>query len=186
MRPNGSYLRAGGAIALMAITLSLCSAQEPIPDEYQVRAAIIVNLVRFVTFKPGGDDVHGPIRLCLLGYDQQSALLESYLSAHPIDGRPFQVRRLLNSERPEGCRVLYASPAERRRFDEISEALVGAGVLTISDDRTFAAGGGIVGLPVVGDRVEIQINLVRAEQSGIAISSRLLGLARVIRKAANR
>jgi len=186
MRANRSALRAGGAIALIAMSLSLCAAQEPIPDEYQVRAAIIVNIVRFVTFKQNGDDLRGPIRLCLLGYDQQSALLEGYLSAHPVDGRPFQVRRLSNSERPEGCQALYVSPGERRRFDEISEALLGAGVLTISDDRTFAFSGGIVGLPVVGERIEIQVNLVRAEQSGIVISSRLLGLAKVIRKVANR
>lgn len=186
MRANRSALRGGAAIVLIVMSLSLCAAQEPIPDEYQVRAAIIVNIVRFVTFKPNGDDPHGPIRLCLLGYDQQSAVLEGYLSAHPIDGRSFQVRRLSNSERPDGCQVLYVSPGERRRFDDMSDALVGAGELTISDDRTFALSGGIVGLPLVGDRIEIQVNLVRAEQSGIAISSRLLGLAKVIRKVANR
>jgi len=186
MIPKRPSLRAGGVIALIAISLSLCSAQEPIPDEYQVRAAIIVNLVRFVTLKPNRDDPHGAIRVCLLGYDQQSALLETWLSTHFIDSRPFQVRKLMNWERPDGCQVLYTSPSERRRFDEISDALVGAGVLTIGDDRGFAVTGGSVSLPVVGDRIEIQINLVRAEQSCIVISSRLLGLAKVIRKAADR
>jgi len=185
MRAKWSSLPAG-VIALIAIPLSLCCAQAPMADEYQVRAAIVVNLVRFVSLRQSGEDNHGPVRICLLGYDQQSAVLESYLGAHAIDGRSFQVRRLQESDRGEGCQVLYVSPAERHRFEEISGFLVGAGVLTVSDDRAFAAADGIVGLPVVGDRIEIQINLVRAEQSGIVISSRLLGLAKVIRKVGGR
>lgn len=183
MRAKSPFLFAA-AIALIIIPLSLCSAQQPLPDEYQVRAAIIVNLVRFITFKPTRDDPRGPVRVCLLGYDQQSSVLESYLSTHPIDGRPFQVRRIMSDDKTEGCQVLYVCPSERHAFDQLSAQLAGTGVLTISDHRMFAPDGGVIGLPVVGDRIEIQINLERAEQSGLVISSRLLSLAKVIRKGA--
>lgn len=185
MRATRSVLLVG-VIALLSVPLSVCSAQEPMPDEFQVRAAIVVNLVRFVSFRSNRDDTRAPFRTCLLGYDQQSAVLESYLSAHSIDGKPFIVRRLASSERFDGCQVLYVAGAERHHFDAISGTLIDAGVLTISDDRTFANSGGIVGLPVIGDRIEIQVNLLSAEQSGIAISSRLLALAKVIRKATQR
>lgn len=186
MRAKCSSLLVATAVALIAMPLSLCRAQAPIPDEYQVRAAIIVNLVRFVSFRPNRDDAHGPIRVCLLGYDQQIAVLENYLSTHSVEGRPFQVKKILRSEKPEACQVLYVCPAERHHFEEMSGQLAGAGVLTISDHQMFAADAGVIGLPVVGDRIEIQINLMRAEESGLVISSRLLGLAKVIRKSAGR
>ncbi|WP_109486688.1 YfiR family protein [Occallatibacter savannae] len=175
-----------GVIAFVATSLALCSAQEPMPDELQVRAAIVVNLVRFITFKSNRDEMHGPLHICLLGYDQQSSALENYLSAHSVDGRPFQVRRVSSSERFDECQVLYMSSTERHHFDGLYASLIEAGVLTISDDPAFATSGGIIGLPVIGDRIEIQINLACAEQSGIAISSRLLGVAKVIRKVAGK
>lgn len=158
-------------------------AQTAIPDEFQVRAAIIANLVRFVTWAPAKGNIHPPLIVGLLGNDQQSAALETYLSSHPIDGRQFQVRKIGHSDRVEDCQILYVAPSEQRRFEEISDSIAHNGVLTVSDDRAFALSGGIVGLPVVGDRIEIQINLLQAQQSGLVISSRLLGLARVIRKA---
>jgi len=162
------------------------SAQTAIPDEFQVRAAIIANLARFVSWAPPKGNVHTPMIVGLLGSDQQSAALEAYLSSHTIDGRAFQVRKLERSDRTDDCQIVYVSPSEKQHFEEIADSRSWNGVLTISDDRTFALTGGIVGLPVVGDRIEIQINLFRAQQNGLLISSRLLGLARVIRKADTR
>jgi hypothetical protein len=118
----------------------------------------------------------------LLGNDQQSAALEKYFDAHSIDGRALRIRKLGHADRADDCNVVYVSLAERRRFGEMADSLVAGGVLTISDDQTFALAGGIVALPLVGDRIEIQINLAQAQRSGLIISSRLLGVAKVIRK----
>ena len=172
-----------GAFMLSIALCSSCSAQAAIPDEFQVRAAIIVNLVRFVTWTPARGNAHAPLVVGLLGYDQQGTALESYLSSHSIDGRQFQVKKIGHGDRTDDCQIIYVAPSEQRRFEEISDSLAHNGVLTVSDNRAFALSGGIVGLPVVGDRIEIQINLLQAQQSGLVISSRLLGLARVIRKA---
>ena len=183
MKGIRSLLLITGLAAMSALSHLDCPAQAAaVPDEFQVRAAIIVNLVRFVTWPPGRDNVHAPIVVGLLGYDQQSAAIEQYLGTHAVDGRSFLVRKLGSSDRADNCEVLYVSPSERRRFETISESLASRAVLTISDDRTFAIGDGIVALPVVGDRIEIQINLAQAQRSGLVISSRLLGLAKVIRK----
>ena len=170
-----------GFVALSAAISLYCPAQTTLPDEFQVRAAIIANVIRFVTWPASRNNPHAPIMVGLLGYDQQSVALEKYLNTHAIDGRSFEVRKLGRSDSFDGYRVLYVSPAERRRFEEIADSLSASGVLTISDDQTFAMGGGIVGLPVTGDRIEIQVNLIQAQQSGLVISSRLLALAKVIR-----
>lgn len=182
MRAKRLWPGIAGLIVLSAVSSLRCPAQAPLPDEFQVRAAIIANLVRFVTWPSARTNPHAPIVVGLLGYDQQSAALEKYLNAHSSDGKPFQIRKLGHSDPSDDCQVVYVSPAERWRFEEISDSLSANGVLTISDDQTFAIAGGIVGLPVVGDRIEIQINLIQAQRGGLVISSRLLGLAKVIRK----
>jgi len=172
-----------GVLVLSTALCRFCLAQAAIPDEFQVRAAIVVNLVRFVTWSPPKGNSHSPLVVGLLGYDQQSAALETYLSTHSIDGRQFQIRKVGHGDKTDDFQIVYVASSEQRHFEEIAEALARSGALTISDDRAFAMTGGIVGLPVVGDRIEIQINLLRAQQSSLVISSRLLGLARVIRKA---
>ncbi|MBS1802421.1 MAG: YfiR family protein [Acidobacteria bacterium] len=173
-----------GAFVLSMALCKPCFAQATVPDETQVRSAIVANLVRFVAWTSAAKgNPHTILTVGLLGYDQQSAALESYLSSHSIDGKQFQVKKIGHADRAEDCQIVYVTPSEQRRFEEISDSLVRSGVLTVSDDRAFALSGGIVGLPVVGDHIEIQINLLRAQQSGLVISSRLLGLARIVRKA---
>ena len=54
-------------------------------------------------------------------------------------------------------------------------------VLTVSDGKGFSQAGGIIELYVEGGRMRFAINVDAAERSGLRLSSRLLGLAKVIR-----
>ena len=158
-------------------------AQDAGANEFQVRAAIILNLVRFVTWPHGrGNDPHVPLVVGLMGANEQTAILEQFLTAHTVDGRAFSVRRLGRADRCDECQLVYVTRGERRHFQELASAFAAAGTLTVSDDETFAYTGGIVGLPLLSDKIEIQINLAEAEHSNLTVSSRLLSLAKVIRQ----
>jgi hypothetical protein len=54
-------------------------------------------------------------------------------------------------------------------------------VLTVGDGRGFAQAGGIIELYVEAARIRFAINVDAAERSGVRLSSRLLGLAKVVR-----
>ena len=54
-------------------------------------------------------------------------------------------------------------------------------VLTVSDGKGFAQAGGIIELYVEGGRMRFAINVDATARSGLRLSSRLLGLAKVIR-----
>ena len=54
-------------------------------------------------------------------------------------------------------------------------------VLTVSDGKGFSQAGGIIELYVEGGRMRFAINVDAAERSGLRLSSRLLGLAKVVR-----
>jgi hypothetical protein len=54
-------------------------------------------------------------------------------------------------------------------------------VLTVSDGKDFSQAGGIIELFVESGRMRFAINMDAAEGSGLRLSSRLLGLAKVTR-----
>ncbi|HTX41332.1 MAG TPA: YfiR family protein [Acidobacteriaceae bacterium] len=168
----------------MCVGLALApggGAQATMPDEYHVRAAIIVNLTKFVVWPPSKTaDPHAPFVVGLLGYDEQSDAVERAFTGRLVDGRPVAVRRIGHSDRMDDCFLVYVALPEQKHYDEVAPELTRAGVLTVSDDERFVFNGGVVGLPVTGDHIQIQINLAHAQSSGLAISSRLLQLATVV------
>jgi hypothetical protein len=171
------------SISLLILWSEKSLAQSPAPDEYQVRAAIILNITRFVSW-PDAKQLgpRAPFIVGLLGYDQGSAALEKFLAGHSIDGHPVLVRRIPSADGIDGCSLVYVTSAERNHLQDFLSRDAATGVLTISDDPLFVHAGGVVGLPVTGDHVEIQINLLRAQRSGLVISSRLLHLATLVRQ----
>jgi hypothetical protein len=58
--------------------------------------------------------------------------------------------------------------------------LGGAPVLVVSDEAHFASRGGMIGFFRDADRVRFEVNPAAAEAAGLRISSRLLGLAKVV------
>lgn len=187
MRKLRWYLLTGSILLLSTGGCPFAYGQTPGANEYEVRAAIIVNLVRFVTWPHGrGNDAHTPFVVGLMGANEQTSILEGYLVTHLLDGRSFSIRKLRRADRCDDCQLVYVTRTERRHFEELAGAFSAAGTLTVSDDETFACTGGIVGLPLLGEKIEIQINLSEAEHSNLTISSRLLSLAKVIRKGCDR
>lgn len=166
----------------MALVLVMAArADATIPDEYQVRAAIILNLAKFVVWPAHRTaDVHAPFVVGLLGYDEQSAAIEKAFTGQTVEGRPVAVRRFGRGERLSDCFLVYVASSQLKSYEAISPELARAGVLTVSDDERFLYNGGIVALPVSGDRVQIQISLAHAQSTGLSISSRLLQLAKVV------
>jgi hypothetical protein len=58
--------------------------------------------------------------------------------------------------------------------------LKGRNILTISDMDQFAAGGGMIGMLQIQDKIQLEINLESAQQTRLKISSQLLKLARIV------
>jgi hypothetical protein len=55
-------------------------------------------------------------------------------------------------------------------------------VLTVGEEATFIAGGGIINLTLSDARVRVEINPDAAARAGLRISSKLLSLAEIRRK----
>lgn len=179
----------GGILHVLAGILTLyvmagqpAQAQESTADEDEVRAAMLFNLTRFVewpNWKSG--DAAAPFTICLLGADASVAALDKVVRGKTVEGKAVNLRRLGKNEDGEGCRILYVAHSERKRFEEIQPALAKAAVLTVGDQGWFLSANGIVGLPLIDNRVRIEINLGAAQRGSLSISSKLLRIATVVR-----
>ena len=86
-----------------------------------------------------------------------------------------EIKQLNLSDPIDGCRVVYVSGLNVRKF---LQSVGNLPVLTISDEEDFIDAGGVIGLVTEGRRIRFDINLGRARDVELQISSRLLQLAR--------
>lgn len=80
-----------------------------------------------------------------------------------------------------GVEALYVTPLRALAVADVVAAARRRGVRTLTGVPSYVREGVAIGIGVRGDRPEILINLTAARAEGAELSSRLLGLARVIR-----
>jgi hypothetical protein len=88
---------------------------------------------------------------------------------------------LLSSEAIAGCHILFISESEKNRLRSILTELKQSPVLTVSDIENFAQHGGMIALVKAQQQVRFEINPIALRHAGLAISSKLLELAKVVR-----
>jgi hypothetical protein len=173
-------------IALVAICLpapGFLAAQDVKPTEYQVKAAYLTNLGRFVeqwSSRAGSSD--DPFALCVLGQDPFGATLDAAVKGEKIGGSFLAAKRIAGANEISGCRVLFISASEDDQMTAILTSLGTAPVLTVSDMPAFVRRGGMVQFILEDNHVRFEINVAAAQRAGLTLSSELLKLARVIRR----
>jgi hypothetical protein len=146
-------------------------------DEYSLKAAVILNFVRFVEWP---QEASGELVIGVLGDDRMAEALESMAAKRPPAGKTVTVRFLKTPRELRLCHVLYLAASMRQHLLRIMEVLRGQPVLTVSDMDGFTASGGVIRLFVEEERIRFDIGLRAAEKGRLKISSRLLGLAKSV------
>jgi hypothetical protein len=155
----------GAIVTLLAVTGAFAASTQPARaqrdevGEYELKAAILYNLSRFVEWPPSAyADSQAPTVLCVLGQDPFGDSLEMLGQKRDASGRTVSIRRLKNEDGIRECQMLYISTSQRKVLSQILSRLKGLSVLTVGEMSHFAAQGGI--------------------------SSRLLMLARIVKEQA--
>lgn len=167
------------ALASVFLFTEICVANaEPASGrqsiEYQVKAAMLYNFTRFISWP----DTTGPVlRLCVVGDDPFGTALAA-IDGEPVDSRTLAVARQVNPDSLENCHVVFVSRSAYRMLPELLAALADQPVVTIGEGPDFMARGGTIGLVVVEGKVRFDINAQGLERRGVRISSKLLRLAR--------
>jgi hypothetical protein len=160
-----------------ALVLTLLAAA-PEPDE--VKAQFVERFTRFIEWPPQALQTKDtPFVVCALGHSTLGARLEQVLARGTIQGHPVRVRHLGHSDPSDGCHILYIPPGEREHVGSILERLRGKPVLSVGDTAGFSEQGVIINLFLdQNSYVRFEINSAAARASGLAISARLMSLAK--------
>ena len=151
-------------------------------DEYQVKAAFLYNFAKFVEWPPEAFKTsRDPIRICVLGHNPFGGFLEEAIHGKSIEGRAFVFRQVSGTEEATGCQILFIGSSDTRRFRSLAQSLKPAGILTVGETQGFASDGGVINFKLEDGRVRFEINVDAAEHAQLHISSKLLGLAQIVK-----
>ena len=166
-----------GALCLGLIP-GVSTAAETDSLEFPVKAAYLTKFGIYVEWPANAfASASSALTLCIVGDDPFGATLDAAANGQQINGRPLAIKRLKTAARDAGCHILYAGNLEQPRAAQIIDSLRGANVLTVSDGRNGTTGAGIIHFVIKDNRVRFNIDEDAAVQSGLIISSKLLGLA---------
>jgi hypothetical protein len=185
---EGASRRIRSPLVLLAIIVAGLSARragaQSVADEYQVKAAYILNFARFVEWPQDVLPPFAPLTIAVVGNDPFGGSLENVLRGSSANGHAIRVRYLHWNDTLSQCQIIFISASEEPHLPQILRNLGNAGVLTISDIDRFSLRGGVIEFRMVGNRVRFDIDRAPAIASRLTISSRLLHVARAVHESA--
>ncbi len=124
------------------------------------------------------------LNLCILGKNPFGSSALDAIQNKRVQGRRLKIEiypsGLLPNEALATCHILFISESEKSRLRSILAQLRDSPVLTVSDIDNFAAHGGMIALVKLQEQVRFEINSMALRRSGLAVSSKLLELAKII------
>jgi hypothetical protein len=168
-------------LALLVLAATSAKTDTPTFDEYEVKAAYLYHFGQFVTW-PGetSPEEDGRFIIGILGVDPFGEKLDTRLKGRSIRDRVVEVQRYKTPKDVGPCHILFIASGDEEPESPVLEQFSRQGVLTVGDAPGFARRGGTIGFYLEADAVRFEINHVRAQSIGLKISSKLLGLARIV------
>lgn len=176
-------------IGIVAIFFSCALAagtqgETPVADEYEIKAAMMNSVFKLVDWPAAktGDGA-APFIVGVVDSDDMEAALGKAVGktsgTKPPVGRSIAIRRISGVEGIEQCHAVFVGGSDRKRVQAILQAIGTQPILTIGESDKFLSSGGMVGLVVKDDRIQVEVNLAAAQSAGLTVSSRLLRIATI-------
>ncbi len=150
--------------------------------EYRLKLAFLYNFVQYIQWPA---DAFGsptaPVVLCVAGPNPFKGEIRQGLSGRTAGGHPIQIRRIRADDSLLDCHVIFVRASERRTAAKLLASLKGANILTVGEDKSFADEGGLINMSLDENRLRFEVNLDAAMQTRLKISSKILGLARIVK-----
>ena len=164
-------------ICACVLLLSSASARAA-PSEYELKAAFIYQIARFVEWPPAAQK-DAPLQLCVLGGNPFGAALHT-ISGKPVGERKIEVALLDMDMDTRKCAMLFVATPAEKHLERIAALARGSGMLTLGDTTGFAQRGAMVNFFPENGKIRFEINTAASRRAGLKISSQLLRLARIV------
>ena len=146
--------------------------------EAEAKASFLYNLALFVEWPPSGAEGQ-PLVIGSAGSNAVVTALRA-VEGRIVNGRPVQVKTLRTGDDARKCQVLYVAELDSDGTAWLAQ-VEKAPVLTVGDDEEFLRAGGMVRVTFRNARLKFDIDVGRTDRGGLKISSKVLGMARVVR-----
>jgi hypothetical protein len=151
--------------------------------EADVKAAMLYNFTKFIEWPAGAfksDDA--PLVVGIYGEEHFVNDIAKLLEGKKAHGHSIQVRRLTTNEEAAGCQILFVREAEMKRFQPIGEVIKRKPILTVGESDEFLDAGGMFNITLEDKLPRFEVNPAAAESAGLTISSKVLRLAKKVKK----
>ena len=153
---------------------------EAFAQEYQLKAAFLINFAKFITWPeqalPAGQQ---EFILCVVGDDPFGAALAG-VERKTVGGRAVRVVRTSSVKKIPDCQMLFVSRSEADTLNQLAAAIGRKGVVTVSDLPDFVEAGGHIQLVTTGSRLSFIINHTAMKEQGLQANASLLNLATAV------
>jgi hypothetical protein len=169
------------ARCLLGIAIFNSSHVGAAPSEGELRAAVIVAILRFTSWQVDPMD-KSMLEVCLAGKPVSEAVLLSISGEQKVATRVLNVRPV---KRPlDACQVVViGEDVNEVEYERLIAEANEKSMLTVCDGCRRGLGeDAIIQLRLRQQRVSFEVNLSRARSSGVALDAQLLELATVVRK----
>jgi hypothetical protein len=146
--------------------------------EFQVKAAFLFNFSKFMEWPANSFSTpYDPFVIGVYGKDPFGTFLDETIAGETMMGRPMIIERIKNLDDIKKCQILFIN--QPAKTGEALARARGLGILTVSDDPNFCSLGGIIRFYKENEMIRLQINVDAAKASNLAISSKLLRIAKI-------
>lgn len=181
-RAAGRAFRHLTAILLTLMTATSGPARAEAQDslEYTVKAAYLAKFAPFIEWPPGAfSSPSAPVTICVTGPDPFGELLDRAAAEGRDGDRRLTIRRLVSPE--PGCQILFANGTDQA-IEAALDAVKNRPVLTVTDSGVTPHG--MISFALIDNHVRFDIDQAAADAASIHISSKLLSLARAVKRGA--
>lgn len=176
MSGNRLFIRLRQLVALLLCALPVAHAYAEVSSESQLKAAFLINFLKYVEFPPG---TASTATICLLGRDTLGPFLASS-EGRLIAGKELRVKRVSGPDQLGGCQLLFIPDTEEARFPIALRWVESMPVLTVSDVDVFIRQGGGIALVRSEGRLQFDVNADALSRIGLKPSSQMMRLARQV------
>jgi hypothetical protein len=166
-------------LLVLALACTPMRAGAGVFDDAQVKAAFLLNFLKFVTWPDASADA--PLEVVVLGDEGVATALEQAAARQVVAGRAIAVRSVRAAREIGGSpHLLFIGAGERDRLPALLREFEGRPVLTVGDGAGYGRAGVVLNFYTSDTRIRFEANTTAAARAGLQISSHLLRLARIV------
>lgn len=170
-------------IAALVSGVAMCGAAAEVttsvPTAAQIRTGYLYNFAMFVEWP--AVQAGQPLIVGVLGDDTFAFALQQ-IDGRKANGRTIVVKRVDEADDLGRTSILYIGSDDDRIASAALARVSRSPVLTIGASPRFTQIGGIIRLYYEEARLRFEINVSRSQENDLRISSKLLGLAKVVKE----